>query len=107
MSNASVEKEEARKRKQGQERDLEEIEAIQGEEIFKDIMAEFGGQETFHLTSTLPDSMLNAEPFQWFLPLASCDPRVSVPLTPECLLPPGTVHIASLLGVPTQGLTLL
>ena len=76
-------------------------------EIFKDIMAEFGGQETFHLTSTLPDSMLNAKPFQWFLPLASCDPRVSVPLTPQCLLPPGTVHTASLLGVPTQGLTLL
>lgn len=38
LSNASVEKEEARKRKQGQERDLEEIEAIQGEEIFKDII---------------------------------------------------------------------
>lgn len=38
LSNASAEKEEARKRKQGQERDLEEIEAIQGEEIFKDII---------------------------------------------------------------------
>ena len=59
-------------------------------------MAEFGGQETFHLTSTLPDSMLNAEPLQWFLPLASCDPRASVP-----------VHTAPLPGVPTQGLTLL
>lgn len=38
LSNASVEKEEARKRNQGQERDLEDIEAIQGEEIFKDII---------------------------------------------------------------------
>lgn len=76
-------------------------------EIFKDVMAEFGGQETFYLTSTLPDSMLNAEPFQWFLPLASCDPRVSVPLTSVCLFPPGTVHTAPLPGVPTQGLTLL
>lgn len=36
LSNASVEKEGARKRKQRQERDLEEIEAVQGEEIFKD-----------------------------------------------------------------------
>ena len=38
LSNASVEKEGARKRKHGQERDLEEIEAVQGEEIFKDFM---------------------------------------------------------------------
>ena len=32
LSNASVEKEEARKRNQGQERDLEEIEAIREKE---------------------------------------------------------------------------
>lgn len=35
LSNASVEKEEARKRNQGQERDLEEIEAIQEKKFSK------------------------------------------------------------------------